>query len=217
MKNKKGNVAVIAIIIVIVAITTGVITWLVATNSQAPVQQAVVTQPAPVAKTQPTTQPITQPTQDPTSLSKNGQVKADNAVCQSYSNVLSKYGDIKYDTLSSEGIILDSRGAVCSIAVKKDTSSPNKENEIDTIISALSKDGWQEDSSMKRDTGAVGNYNSIYGYKKGDSILVLEFNVSSPQAQVSKCMEITDSNLSGACFNEILKTETITIMAGSQQ
>jgi hypothetical protein len=52
MKNKKGNVAVIAIIIVIVAITASLITWLVATKTQTPVQQLVAAQPAPVAKTQ---------------------------------------------------------------------------------------------------------------------------------------------------------------------
>lgn len=60
MKNKKGNVAVIAIIIVIVTTTTGVITWLVATKSQAPVQQSVV-QPAPVAKTEPVAPTVAQP------------------------------------------------------------------------------------------------------------------------------------------------------------
>ena len=64
MKNKKGNVAVIALIIVIVAITIGVITWLVATKSQAPAQQAVVIQPAPVAKTQPVAQPTAPATQE---------------------------------------------------------------------------------------------------------------------------------------------------------
>ena len=57
MKNKRGNVAVIAIIIVIVAITASVITWIVATKSQAPVQQAVVNQPTPDTKTKPISQP----------------------------------------------------------------------------------------------------------------------------------------------------------------
>ena len=64
MKNKQGNVAVIAIIIVIVAITTGVITWLVATKTQAPFQKDVTTQPTPVVQTQPVAQsanPTTQP------------------------------------------------------------------------------------------------------------------------------------------------------------
>jgi hypothetical protein len=62
MKNKRGNITVIALIIVIVAITTAIITWLVATKTQAPVQQAVVTQPTtPVAKTQPVA-PATQET-----------------------------------------------------------------------------------------------------------------------------------------------------------
>ena len=64
MKNKKGNVAIIAIIIVIVAITASVITWLVATKSQAPVQQAVVSQPTSTTQTQTATQsatPVTQP------------------------------------------------------------------------------------------------------------------------------------------------------------
>ena len=59
MKNKKGNVAVIAIIIVIVAITAGVVGWLVARKSQAP----VVNQPA----VQPITQtPVVQPAQQST-------------------------------------------------------------------------------------------------------------------------------------------------------
>lgn len=48
MKTQKGNAAVIALIIVVVAITTGVITWLVATRTQAPVVQ-----------TQPVIQPLT--------------------------------------------------------------------------------------------------------------------------------------------------------------
>ena len=47
MKTKKGNVAVIAIIVVIVAITAGVIGFFFAKKTQAPVQQAVATQPAP--------------------------------------------------------------------------------------------------------------------------------------------------------------------------
>lgn len=61
MKNKKGNVAVIALIIVIVAITASVVTWLVATKSQAPIQQVAVTQPAPVSQTQQTA-PVAKPT-----------------------------------------------------------------------------------------------------------------------------------------------------------
>jgi hypothetical protein len=56
MKNKRGNVAVITIIIVIVAITAGAIGWMFATKSQAPVQQAAVIQPISVEKTQPITQ-----------------------------------------------------------------------------------------------------------------------------------------------------------------
>ena len=57
MKNKKGNVAVITIIVVIVAITAGVVGWLLAKNSQAPAPQSIaVQQPA-------TTTPVTQQTQ----------------------------------------------------------------------------------------------------------------------------------------------------------
>lgn len=50
MENKRGNVAVIVIIIVIVAITAGVIGFLFAKKSQAPAQQALVTQPIPKAQ-----------------------------------------------------------------------------------------------------------------------------------------------------------------------
>ena len=69
MKNKKGNVAVIAIIIVVVAITVGVIGWLFAKNLQAPTPQPMVTQTtAPVAQTQPAVQratPASQPSVQP--------------------------------------------------------------------------------------------------------------------------------------------------------
>ncbi|MDD5397127.1 MAG: hypothetical protein PHW24_03660 [Candidatus Moranbacteria bacterium] len=73
MKNKKGNVAVIAIIIVIVAITAGAIGYLFAmTRTQAPVQQTATTQPTtPVAQTQPVVQsttPTTQPAAQNTSV-----------------------------------------------------------------------------------------------------------------------------------------------------
>lgn len=68
MKNKQGYVAVIALIIVIVAITAGVVGWMFAKKSQAPVQQAAATQPtAPVAQTQPASQPIQQQATQPAS------------------------------------------------------------------------------------------------------------------------------------------------------
>lgn len=60
MKNKRGNVSVIALIIVIIAITASVITWIIATKTQAPVQQAIITQPAPTPAVQQPAQP-TQP------------------------------------------------------------------------------------------------------------------------------------------------------------
>ncbi|MDD5464630.1 MAG: hypothetical protein PHP62_05775 [Candidatus Moranbacteria bacterium] len=50
MKNKKGNAAVIAIIIVIVAITAGIVGWMFAKKSQAPDQQKVATQPTSITK-----------------------------------------------------------------------------------------------------------------------------------------------------------------------
>jgi len=220
MQNKKGNTAVIAIILMIVVITVGVSGWMFAKKSQAPVPKVTLPQQTvPVAQTQPIVQPTTQPAVQPKqdSTPEEVRVKADSVVCQSYSGVLSKYGNIKYDTLNSEGVILSSKGTVCSIAVEKDTYSPNKENEIDNVITALSKDGWEEDLSMKRDIGAMGNYNSIYGFRKDTGILVLEFNVVSPQAQVNKCIAITDSNLSASCSTKILRTEKITIMVGKQQ
>jgi len=40
MQNKKGNVVVIAIIVVIVAITAGIICWMFAKRSQAPILQS---------------------------------------------------------------------------------------------------------------------------------------------------------------------------------
>jgi len=58
MKNKKGNVAVITIIIVIVAITAGVIGWLIARTTQAPALQPVATQPQQVQTAEPTNAPI---------------------------------------------------------------------------------------------------------------------------------------------------------------
>lgn len=44
MKNKNGNVAVIAIIIVIMTIATSIITWLVVTKMQSPIQDKITTQ-----------------------------------------------------------------------------------------------------------------------------------------------------------------------------
>src|SRR6266568_2620276 len=88
MKNKRGNVVVIVIIIVIVAITSGIIGWMFAKKSQAPVQQSVVNQPVPVAKTQPITEPIA-PTDETTNW-------------QTYSNT--KYGfEFKYPQFYNAG------------------------------------------------------------------------------------------------------------------
>ncbi|HPN54671.1 MAG TPA: hypothetical protein PLB52_01950 [Candidatus Moranbacteria bacterium] len=46
MKNKKGNIVVITVIIIIVAITAGVIGWLFAKKSQMPIQQNITQKPA---------------------------------------------------------------------------------------------------------------------------------------------------------------------------
>ena len=86
MKNKKGNTAVIAIIIVIVAITFAVIGYLFAKKSQAPAAQPVAMQSAaptapsaqtpeqnvPVQATMSTTQPVTQ---QPASVNKDANSK----------------------------------------------------------------------------------------------------------------------------------------------
>ena len=60
MKNKKGNIAIITLIIVIVAITSGVIGWLLAERNKM-LTQKTVNQPMPVKvaeKTQPAIQPV---------------------------------------------------------------------------------------------------------------------------------------------------------------
>ncbi len=66
MENKQYNISVIAIIVVIVTITAGVVGWIFAKKSQAPASQTVAMQEtAPVAQTQPATQatkPVAQPT-----------------------------------------------------------------------------------------------------------------------------------------------------------
>lgn len=74
MKNKKGNATAIVIIVVLVAITVSAITCVVTTKIQEPVQQANVSQPAPVTKTQPTV-PTTHTT-----------VADETALWQTYSN-----------------------------------------------------------------------------------------------------------------------------------
>lgn len=53
MKNKKGNVAMIVIIVVIVAISASVIGWMFAKKAQAPAEQAVAIQSAPITNTNP--------------------------------------------------------------------------------------------------------------------------------------------------------------------
>jgi len=89
MENKKGNIVVVAIIIVIVAITFGAIGWLIARKTQAPVQniQTAAPQPSmPVVQTQPNTTisettPATQPETTPsTNNLQNNITQANNKV-----------------------------------------------------------------------------------------------------------------------------------------
>ena len=68
MRNKKGNVVVIAVIIVIVAISAGLVGWMFAKKTQTSENQALVTQPAPISTTQtPQAQSNNQPIEDATS------------------------------------------------------------------------------------------------------------------------------------------------------
>ncbi|HEX8974355.1 MAG TPA: hypothetical protein VF817_02605 [Patescibacteria group bacterium] len=62
MKNKRGNVAVIAIIIAIVAIAAGVVGWMFAKKSQTPVTQTTATQQVTTQPNVSTTQPAEQTT-----------------------------------------------------------------------------------------------------------------------------------------------------------
>ena len=67
MKSKQGNVAVIALIVGIIAITASVIFWLIASKMQIPAPQAVTTQLiTPVVKKQPA--PAPQPAAQPASI-----------------------------------------------------------------------------------------------------------------------------------------------------
>lgn len=75
MKNTKGNVVAISIIIVIVIIAWGVIGWLFAKEAQSPKLQSLATQSiTPVAQKQPTAQPATQPVTQTTTESE--QIKS---------------------------------------------------------------------------------------------------------------------------------------------
>lgn len=78
MKNKKGNVAIIAIIIAIVAINAGVIGWLLASRNQVPVQQMAATQPGQVAQN--STLPTVQ-TQSSAAGSNDNQKAENIAAC----------------------------------------------------------------------------------------------------------------------------------------
>ena len=67
MKNKKGNVVMVALIIAIVAMTAGVLGWMFAKKSQAPFQKEVATTqqvtPTPVTQTQSIGRPVSPATQ----------------------------------------------------------------------------------------------------------------------------------------------------------
>lgn len=65
MKNKKGNIAIISVIVAVAAITAGIVGWMLAKKSQVPVQQTTITQPpTPAAQTQPTA-PVAEPKTEP--------------------------------------------------------------------------------------------------------------------------------------------------------
>jgi len=69
-QTQKGNTALVAVIVIVVAIAAGAIGWILARNSQTPVQQTATTQPTTpksTIPTQPVAQtPIAQPTTDKT-------------------------------------------------------------------------------------------------------------------------------------------------------
>jgi hypothetical protein len=96
MKNKKGNVAVIAIVIVIVAITAGVIGYLFANKKQVPVQQETIkTVQQPAQATAQTTQ--IQPVAQPVDETANWQTLSDNKMGISFkipSNWVGNFSDI---------------------------------------------------------------------------------------------------------------------------
>ena len=89
MKNKKGNVMVIAIIIVIVAITAGVLGWLFAAKSQAPSAQTISQSTTPQTPTQPAVQvaePATQSAPSATQSAPSATQSAPSAVENKESN-----------------------------------------------------------------------------------------------------------------------------------
>jgi len=88
---QKGNTTLIAIIIVVIAITAGVIGWILAKNSQVPVQQATtITQPPiPIAQTQPVATPapvVQQQAQTVANEQSASQPLDENTSWQTYQN-----------------------------------------------------------------------------------------------------------------------------------
>lgn len=101
MKNKKGNVAVFAIIVVVVAITAGIIGWMFAKKSQLTTQQqAVALQQLAKSSQQPATQPtpegpIIQDKSDDVSKIKTSCAEAQEALEGMWVDTQDKY--IKID------------------------------------------------------------------------------------------------------------------------
>lgn len=120
MKNKKGNVAVIAIIIVIVVITAGVITRLIVTKLQVPVQPSISAIPVQKQSEAQSNEPV----------STN-----DTSLQQIYSNEVygfkfdypllttNDYGNLKYSIHeNSKNIFMESQIKTYSISVELDDS-----------------------------------------------------------------------------------------------
>lgn len=135
MKNKKGNAAVVAIIIVIVAITASVITWMVATKTQLSAQQPVATKsttPAPSAQTSP--QPVvTQPKQEGI-IYKNDEYNFQMTLPQSWT----KY-KVEKQSLSNEESLSGKTGEII-LAFNYPFDNPIPRVEGDKSMDTLDKD-----------------------------------------------------------------------------
>ncbi len=157
MKNKQGNVAVIALIVVIVAITASVITWLIATRTQAPAPQVAVSQPtAPVAQMQPVAKPTT-PTTQATNLSATNPDEENSLSACGITVTLKNKLPVKTTSGNSEGIIWNQMtigGDMPNSRLEIDCTAKNKNPQTD--LDKLNNDasyvlGVQSDGANKAD------------------------------------------------------------------
>jgi hypothetical protein len=145
-------------------------------------------------------------------------IEPDSVMCKEYSGLLSKYGEINSQVVSTAEYIKNSEGLFCYIIAEKLNFTPDISDIVKNITFSIRDKGWQKTEDNWDNFGdSLTEFGDVY--KKNKDLLVLNYGFKKDLKEVEKCNKKIDlkNKSQPDCIDKITTSEFLSIMIGKSK